>query len=143
MFISKATIKKYGLGVITLLIGGTALALGILAEHERRELNELKKPPRVVERGVTFQINKFSFSVGKEEKTDPPPKEVPKYPPFLIASWSVGIFGLMLSPVPWIKDQQRGLSCSSAALCVLGLAWHYVLIAIFIAVLLMVLGSLS
>lgn len=138
---SAKTSGNHQWGIIALLVGALALTLGILADREQKEIAKIEQQHAQGD-GITFTIKDVAITLGKKEpKVDLPP--VPEASPLQPACWVVGIIGLVLAPLSWVKEKQKVLSCSAAALCIAGLAWQYVPIAIGLALLIILLSAFS
>ncbi len=126
------------ISIIALLIGAVTLALGILAEHEKEQLDELRKQQHESQ-GFTIAYKDHQLSFGKKLAEEESPSKIPEYPPFQIATWTAGIFGLVFAPFAWMRERRKILCYSAIAFCLAGLAWHYVAIAIAVVVILLLL----
>lgn len=149
-----ATLPSLWLSVLVLLAGGTALGLAAIPPFVLDRplgiapIEKTDPPPAERQGGVNFKVGKFEVNVGG--KVEPPPPIVPPPTPlkwFFVSAIALALPTIVVGAIAWHRESHSALAGTGITLAVLAVAWQYIIIGIVIgvavAILLLLLGSLS
>lgn len=130
------------LGIVALLLGVIALALAIIPQAIFEvpppwPTEPAAKPQHVTQGGKTFEWNGGKVTIGGTTKVvePPPPPPIPAAAKVVfIATTIIGLAGIAMGFIAAWRERSYVLGGPAVALCSVALLWHYIVLGITIAV---------
>lgn len=119
------------IGLIGIVIALMGVGVAIFQDDLRPDTQAppVEMTDRVVEKGAEL--------LGIEVKRESPSDVV------MIIRLGLGFLAIVLGVVSWIRKENHRVSSTAAALGIIVVAWEYVLIAVGVAIIILILGSLG
>jgi hypothetical protein len=123
-----------------LILGVVAIGIAAFETHL-----VAPKPPKEGKRTLRELASETGKRVLKEMvlKEEPPPPRPMPYHPVRLAYALFGLAAMGLGTFSWIKKEHIRMSGGAAALGLLAVCWHWVLLGVCIAVVIFIVANLS